>query len=145
MKTHLATQSEIQTNHKFHVIDANGIVLGRLATEVATLLRGKHKAIFNPAQDTGDHVIVINADKINLSGRKADDKFMTHHTKYPGGLKRKPYRLVLEQTPERAVMKAVWGMMPKNRLGRKLMKKLRVYKGSSHPHAANKPVPYQVK
>jgi large subunit ribosomal protein L13 len=145
MKTHIATPEEIQSTHKFHLIDANGVVLGRLATEIAALLTGKNKAIYTPFLDTGDHVIVINADKIQLSGKKLDDKKMIHHTRYPGGLKSKPYREVLEKHPERAIMKAVWGMLPKSRLGRKMMKKLRVYKGTDHPHQSNKPVPFEVK
>jgi large subunit ribosomal protein L13 len=145
MKTHIATQDEIQSTHKFHLIDAEGAVLGRLASEVARLLCGKHKPIYTPFLDTGDHVIIVNAGKINLTGKKLDDKFMIHHTGFPGGLKKKPYKEVLDDKPERAIMKAVWGMLPKNRLGRKMLKKLRVYKGSSHPHAACKPVSYEVK
>ena len=145
MKTHIATPEDIQSTHKFHLIDANGVVLGRLATQIATLLTGKNKSIYTPFLDTGDHVIVINADKIQLSGKKLDDKKMIHHTRYPGGLKSKPYREVLEKHPERAIMKAVWGMLPKSRLGNKKKKKLRVYKGTDHPHQSNNPVPFQVK
>lgn len=145
MKTHIATPEDIQSTHAFHLIDAEGVVLGRLASEIARLLTGKHKAIYTPFLDTGDHVIVVNAEKVSLTGKKMQDKELIYHTRFPGGLKRKAYNEVLDQTPERALMKAVWGMLPKSRLGRKMIKKLRIYKGSAHPHASCKPVPFEVK
>ena len=144
-KTYIANPEKIAETHKFHVIDAENVILGRLATVAATLLRGKHKPIFTPFLDTGDHVIVVNAEKIQLSGNKLDQKMSTYHTTYPGGLRQTAYRKMVEEKPEEVIMKAVWGMLPKNRLGRKLMKKLRVYKGPDHKHQAQNPVPYEFK
>ena len=125
----------------WHVIDAEDIVLGRLATQAATLLRGKHKPVFAPHVDTGDFVIVVNASKIALTGAKRDQKLAYHHSGYPGGLRATGYAELLEKNPRKAVEKAVWGMLPKNRLGRKLATKLKVYAGAEHPHRAQKPVP----
>lgn len=144
MKTHIATPEEIQKTHQFHLVDASGVALGRLASQVATLLTGKHKPIYTPFKDTGDHVIIINADKIILTGRKIDQKEMIHHTRYPGSLKRTVYRKAINEKPEKVVQKAVWGMLPKTKLGRKMLKKLRVYRGDSHPHQAHNPKPYSL-
>ena len=144
MKTYTANLEDIAKSHQFHLIDAEDVTLGRLATVVATLLRGKHKPIFTPFLDTGDHVIIVNAEKVKLTGKKLDDKKMIHHTGFPGGLKQKPYREVLETRPERAIEKAVWGMLPKSRLGRKMIKKLRIYKGPEHQQQSQKPVPYSI-
>jgi large subunit ribosomal protein L13 len=125
--------------HAWHVIDAEGVVLGRLATEVAQLLRGKHKAIFAPNVDTGDHVIVINASKLDVSLRKSEGKLYYRHSGYPGGIKSENLGHLLERNPERVVRLAVRGMLPKNRLSRAQLKKLRVYAGPTHPHAAQQP------
>jgi large subunit ribosomal protein L13 len=130
---------------RWHVIDAADVVLGRLATQVATLLRGKHKPIFAPHADTGDFVIIVNADKIALTGNKRRDKVAYRHSGYPGGLKRVGYEELLTTRPERAVRMAVKGMLPHNRLGRQVIKKLKVYAGPDHPHAAQQPVPYEIK
>ena len=126
----------------WHVIDAQDVVLGRLATHAAVLLRGKHKATFAPHMDMGDFVIVINAEKISLSGNKALTKFAHHHSGFPGGLTSTVYGELLEKHPTRAVEKAIKGMLPKNRLGREMAGKLKVYAGPEHPHAAQAPKPY---
>jgi large subunit ribosomal protein L13 len=123
----------------WHVIDADGLVLGRLSTEVARLLRGKHKAIFAPHTDTGDHVVVVNAAKVVLTSDKADRKFYYRHSGYPGGLSSQRYTDFMAQRPEEVVRKAVRGMLPKNRLGRSMISKLKVYAGPDHPHAAQGP------
>jgi large subunit ribosomal protein L13 len=129
---------------QWYVIDATDVVLGRLASQVATLLRGKHKPIFAPHVDTGDFVIVINADKIALSGNKLEQKKAYRHSGYPGGLRSVSYGELMEKRPDRAVEKAVRGMLPKNALGRKMAKKLKVYAGAEHPHQAQQPVPFQI-
>lgn len=128
----------------WHVIDAKDIVLGRLATEVATLLRGKHKATFAPHMDTGDFVIIVNADKVALTGKKSEQKFAYRHSGYPGGLRKRSFGELLENRPERLVEKVVKGMLPKNKLGRAQAKKLKVYAGPEHPHAAQKPQPREI-
>jgi len=130
---------------QWHVIDAADVVLGRLATQVATLLRGKHKPIFAPHADTGDFVIVVNAGKVALTGNKRRDKVAYRHSGYPGGLKQVRYEELLATRPERAVHRAVRGMLPHNRLGRKLIRKLKVYAGPDHPHAAQQPEPFHIK
>jgi len=137
VKTFTAKPTEIE--RKWYVVDASGCVLGRLASFVATRLRGKHKPVYTPHVDTGDHIIVINADKIALTGRKWDEKFYYRHSGYVGGLKSITAKKLLEKRPEDLVMHAVRGMLPKNRLGRKMFKKLKVYAGSEHPHVAQKP------
>ncbi len=129
---------------EWHVIDATDVVLGRLAVSAATLLRGKHKPIFAPHLDTGDFVIVVNADKIALTGNKHDSKVAYRHSGYPGGLHGKTYGQLLETDPRKVVERAVWGMLPKNKVGRALMKKLKVYAGPDHPHAAQQPTPFQI-
>jgi large subunit ribosomal protein L13 len=126
----------------WHVIDAQDVVLGRLATHAAVLLRGKHKATFAAHMDMGDFVIVINAEKVSLSGNKALAKFAHHHSGFPGGLTSTVYGELLEKHPTRAVEKAIKGMLPKNRLGREMAGKLKVYAGPEHPHAAQAPKPY---
>lgn len=137
MRTYMAKAQEI--DRKWFVLDATDKPLGRMASEAARLLRGKHKPIFTPHVDTGDYVIVINADKVILTGKKLDQKIMYKHTGYPGGLKETPYRRLLAEKPERAVEAAVRGMLPKNRLGRKMIKKMKVYAGAEHLHQAQKP------
>lgn len=137
MSSFMAKAEEVQ--RKWYVIDAEGKVLGRLASEVAKILRGKNKPIYTPHVDTGDHVIIINADKVVLTGKKLDQKMYRHHSLYPGGLKETPYRKFMAQQPEKAVYIAVKGMLPHNSLGRKMLKKLRVYKGTEHEHQAQKP------
>lgn len=129
---------------QWYVIDATDVVLGRLASHVATLLRGKHKPIFANHVDTGDFVIVINAEKIALSGNKLEQKKAYRHSGYPGGLRSVTYGELMEKRPDRAVEKAVKGMLPKNSLGRKMAKKLKVYAGSEHPHQAQQPVPFEI-
>jgi large subunit ribosomal protein L13 len=139
MKTYSPKQKEIR--RAWYVVDAQGAVLGRLASEVAKLLRGKHKPTYAPHLDTGDHVIVINAGKVRLSGEKAEKKVYYRHSGYPGGIREVAYEKLHRQHPERLVEQAVRGMLPKNRLGRQMARKLSVYAGDEHPHAAQKPVP----
>jgi len=141
MKSYTARPGEIE--QKWLLVDASGKPLGRLATQVAMVLRGKHKPIYTPHMDTGDHVIVINADKIALSGRKAEDKRYFHHTMYPGGATWTSITNLMAKHPDRVVTKAVRGMMPKTKLGRDMMKKLKVYAGAEHPHAAQQPTPWE--
>jgi large subunit ribosomal protein L13 len=129
---------------QWHVIDASDVVLGRLASQAAVLLRGKHKPIFAPHVDTGDFVIVINAGKVALSGTKLEQKRAYRHSGYPGGLRSVSYGELMEKHPERAVEKAVRGMLPKNSLGRKTLRKLKVYAGPDHPHQAQQPVPFEI-
>jgi large subunit ribosomal protein L13 len=138
MKTYSPKPDHIE--RRWFVLDASGQVLGRLATEAAVLLRGKHKPIFAPHMDTGDHVVVINADRVELTGNKARDKIAYRHSGHPGGIKGIRYGDLLQMRPVAAVEKAVRGMLPKNRLGRQMIKKLHVVAGSEHPHAAQKPV-----
>jgi large subunit ribosomal protein L13 len=129
---------------KWYLVDAEGKVLGRLATEVALVLRGKHKAIYTPSMDTGDHVIVVNADKVVVTGGKESKKIYYHHSGYPGGLKETPYEDKFARHPEQVVIHAVRGMLPKNRLGRAMLQKLHVYCGGEHPHEAQKPEPFDL-
>jgi large subunit ribosomal protein L13 len=137
VKTFTAKPHEIE--RKWFVVDAQGQTLGRLATQVATVLRGKHKPIYTPHVDCGDYVIVVNADKIHVTGQKLDDKIYYRHSNYPGGLKQVTLRRQLQTHPERVIEAAVRGMLPKNRLGRKMFKKLKVYAGPDHPHQAQQP------
>ena len=137
MSTYVAKPADIR--RKWYVIDADGLTLGRLASEVAKILRGKNKPEYTPFLDTGDHVIVVNAAKITLSGNKADQKMYRYHTQYPGGLKEINYRVMMQKNPERVVELAVKGMLPKNALGRAMYRKLKVYAGPEHNHAAQKP------
>ncbi len=142
MRTFSPKDSDI--TRQWHVIDATDVVLGRLASHVAVLLRGKHKPIFAPHVDTGDFVIVINAEKIALSGAKLEQKKAYRHSGYPGGLRAVAYGDLMAKHPERAVEKAVKGMLPKNTLGRKTLTKLKVYAGPDHPHQAQQPQPYEI-
>ena len=129
---------------EWHVIDATDVVLGRLAVQTATLLRGKHKTMYAPHVDTGDFVIIINADKVALTGTKRETKLAYRHSGYPGGLTATAFGDLLDKDPRRAIEKAVWGMLPKNRLGRQMLKKLKVYGGPDHPHAAQKPQSFEI-
>ena len=138
MKTFMAKPAEVE--RKWYVVDATGLPLGRLASQVASVLRGKNKPTFTPNVDTGDHVIIINTDKVILTGKKLDKKFYTYHTGYVGGLKQIPYSKMMAEKSDLAVYEAVKGMLPKNSLGRQMITKLRVYKGSEHNHIAQKPV-----
>ena len=144
MKTFTATPKDIE--HRWFLIDADGMVLGRLAAEVAKIIRGKHKPIFTPHMDTGDHVIVINASKVRVTGRKAEQKQYFRHTGYMGHERFTPYATMIEKHPERVIEKAVFGMLPKSSLGRqKLRLKLKVYAGGEHPHTAQQPTVINLK
>ncbi len=144
MKTYSATPADI--DKKWILIDAEGVVLGRLASIIAMRLRGKHKPGFTPHMDMGDNIIVINADKVQMTGRKRDDKIYYWHTGFPGGIKNRTARQILEGNhPERVVTKAVQRMLPGNKLSRQLMTNLRVYAGTEHPHEAQQPEPLDVK
>lgn len=138
MPTYSPKASEIQ--RRWYVVDAEGVVLGRMATEVARILRGKHKPIFAPHMDTGDHVIIVNASKVVLTAGKAEKKIVYRHSGYPGGIKEQTFAEMLVKKPEDAVRKSIKGMLPKNRLGRQMSKKLKIYAGPQHPHAAQQPV-----
>jgi len=140
--TYSPKASEIQ--RAWYVIDAEGLVLGRLATEVARILRGKHKPTFAPHLDTGDHVVVVNADKVVLTADKAQRKMLYRHSGYAGGLKSETFAKLMARKPEEAVRRSVRGMLPKNRLGRQMLTKLKVYAGPTHPHAAQQPQPLDV-
>ncbi len=142
MSTYSPKPGEITRN--WHVIDASDVVLGRLAVTAATLLRGKHKPVFAPHVDTGDFVVVVNASKVALTGNKAQTKLAYRHSGHPGGLKSISYGELLAKDPRRAVEKAVAGMLPKNKLSRQLIKKLKVYSGPEHPHKAQQPQPYTI-
>lgn len=142
MRTYSPKPNDVQ--RQWHVIDASDLVLGRLAGQVATLLRGKHKPYYAPHLDTGDFVVIVNADKVALTGRKLEQKRAYRHSGYPGGLSSVAYSELLAKNPERAIEKAVKGMLPKGTLGRQMAKKLKVYAGSEHPHQAQKPVPFEI-
>lgn len=142
MKTFIPKAGDIQRN--WHVVDASGKVLGRLATEVAQLLRGKKKPYFTPHLDTGDFVVVINADKVVISGKKPTIKIYHHYSGYPGGLRQEKFAELQKRRPQKIIELAVKGMLPHNRLGRRLFTKLKVYGGSKHPHAAQNPQPYEI-
>ena len=137
MRTYFPKKGDIEP--KWFVIDAEGKVLGRLSTTIANIITGKNKPTYTPFLDTGDHVIVINAEKIVLTGKKETDKMYRRHTGYPGGLKSSEARFVRAEKPEQMIEEAVWGMLPKNKLGRKMLKKLKVYRGTAHPHQAQMP------
>jgi large subunit ribosomal protein L13 len=139
MPTRFPKKKETIADDHWHVIDADGQVLGRLATRIATLLTGKHKAGYAPFMVTGDHVVVVNADKVRLTGQKLDQKTYYRHTGYPGGLREIPLRKLLETRPERVIEEAVLGMLPKNKLRKRFAGRLRVYRGPGHPHEAQKP------
>lgn len=142
MRTYSPKPGDVQ--RQWHIIDADDIVLGRLASQVATLLRGKHKPIYAPHLDTGDFVIIVNARKVALTGSKRDQKIAYRHSGFPGGLTATSYVELLDKDPRRAVEKAVKGMLPHNSLGRAMLTKLKVYPGPEHPHQAQAPVPYTI-
>ena len=137
MKTYTARAEDME--REWFLVNAEGKTLGRLASEIAQVLRGKHKPIYTPHLDCGDYVIVVNAEKVQVTGRKLDQKMYYHHTGYPGGIKSISLRNQLQKHPERVLQAAVRGMLPRNRLGRKMLKKLKVYAGDSHPHQAQQP------
>ncbi|OPX34758.1 50S ribosomal protein L13 [candidate division KSB1 bacterium 4484_188] len=139
LRTDYLKPDEVNAQRKWLLLDAEGQVLGRLATRIATILRGKHKAAFAPHQDVGDFVVVINAKNVKLTGNKVDQKYYFHHSGYPGGDKYIPYRRMMERHPERVIEHAVRLMLPKNALGRQMLKKLKVYAGAEHPHQAQNP------
>ena len=143
MKTFMANAQNVERN--WYVVDADGMTLGRLASQVAAILRGKNKPTFTPHVDCGDHVIIINAAKVVLSGKKLDQKIYYHHSGFAGGLKQTKYRKLMAEKPELAVKHAVIGMMPKGPLGRQMARKLRVYAGAEHEHEAQKPVVLELK
>jgi large subunit ribosomal protein L13 len=142
MKTYVTKAGDV--DQKWYVVDAEGQTLGRLSTQIATILRGKHKPIFNPALDCGDYVVVVNAEKIQVTGRRMDQKMYYRHSGYHGGLTEISLRDQLKKYPNRVIEAAVKGMLPKNRLGRKMIKKLKVYAGPEHPHEAQQPVPLEI-
>jgi large subunit ribosomal protein L13 len=142
MKTYSLKPSEIERN--WYLVDAQGRVLGRLASEIATILRGKRKPTYSPHLDNGDHVVVINADKVVVSGKKRQQKLYRHHSGYPGGLRSRTFAQLMASKPERILRQAVRGMLPHNRLGRQMLKKLRVYAGPEHPHLSQKPQPLEL-
>mgnify|MGYP003620505481 FL=1 len=143
MKTYYTPVEEIE--RKWYVADADGKVLGRIAAEIATLLRGKHKPTFCNFQDNGDFVIVVNAERVHLTGGKLDKKVYYRHSGYPGGIKDQTARELLAKKPEELIRKAVQGMLPKNKLGRAQLKKLKIYTGKDHPHQAQKPETYEIR
>jgi large subunit ribosomal protein L13 len=142
VRTYSPKPGDIQ--REWFVIDATDVRLGRLAVQVANLLRGKHKAMFAPHVDTGDFVIIINADKVSVSGNKRVTKLAYRHSGYPGGLTATPFGELLDKDPRKAIEKAVWGMLPKNKLGRQILKKLKVYAGPNHPHTAQQAKPFEI-
>ena len=142
MRTYSPKAGEV--TRAWHVIDAQDVVLGRLATQAATLLRGKHKPTYAPHVDTGDFVVIINADKVALTGNKRDQEFVYRHSGHPGGLRKQSFGEVLDTRADRLVEKAIKGMLPKNRLGSVIGSKLKVYSGPTHPHAAQQPQPFEI-
>lgn len=142
MRTYVPKAGEVQ--REWYIVDAAGQTLGRLATRIATVLRGKHKPQFSPHLDTGDFVIVINADQVALTGRKRQQKVYYHHTGYMGGLRAVPFEKMIVSQPARVIRFAVWGMLPHNRMGRAMLRKLKVYAGPQHPHQAQQPKPLDV-
>ena len=142
MKTYQAKKEEV--DHRWYLVNAEGKVLGRLATELARVLRGKNKPTFTPHVDTGDFIIVVNAEKVVLTGKKLKDKMYYHHTGYPGGMKQVSAEKLLAKKPTEMIRIAVKGMLPKNSLGREMLRKMKIYAGANHPHEAQMPVPLQV-
>jgi large subunit ribosomal protein L13 len=142
VRTYSPKPGDVQ--RQWHIIDAEDVVLGRLASQAATLLRGKHKPVYAPHVDMGDFVIIINADKVHLSGNKREQKLAYRHSGFPGGLRSVRYEDLLTNNPEKAVEKAIKGMIPKNTLGRQMLTKLKIYRGAEHPHAAQQPVPFEI-
>ena len=144
MSTFIASADHAATGARWHLIDADGQVLGRIATKAARILQGKHKASYTPFIDTGDHIVVINASKVKLTGRKEDQKIYRQHSGYEGGLRETRARIVRQRHPERLVEDAVRGMLPKTKIGEAMYRKLKVYAGADHPHAAQKPTKLEV-
>ena len=142
MKTYSPKLNDI--DQKWHIVDADGVVLGRLASKVSQVLRGKHKPMWAPHMDVGDFVVIVNADKVKVTGRKAEQKKYYRHSGYPGGLKVTPFKAMLEAKPEFIIENAVKGMLPHNRLGRKMLRKLKVYADTEHPHSAQQPIPMEI-
>ena len=142
-KTYIPDVEKIE--RKWYVVDAEGQVLGRLASRIARILMGKHKSIYTPFMDVGDFVIVVNAEKVKVTGKKKDQKLYRWHTGYPGGFKSETLGSLLSRRPEEVIRRAVWGMLPHNRLGRKMIRKLKIYAGPSHPHQAQNPIPLKDK
>lgn len=142
MKTESTRPQDVK--HDWHIIDANDKVLGRMATEIAHRLRGKHKAEYTPHVDTGDYIVVINAEKVRVTGKKKTDKIYYRHSEYPGGIKGTSFERMIESHPTRVIELAVKGMLPRNPLGRAMFRKLKVYAGSEHPHAAQQPQPLEL-
>ena len=142
MKTYSAKADDI--HHDWFVVDAENLTLGRLATEIAHRLRGKHKPEYTPHMDMGDYVVVVNCEKIQVTGAKRTDKIYYHHTGFQGGIKAASFEQVIERAPERVIQRAVKGMMPRNPLGRAMLKKLKVYAGPAHPHSAQQPQPLTI-
>lgn len=143
MRTYQPKATEIE--RAWHAIDADGVVLGRLASEVAQLLRGKHKPIWAPHVDCGDNVVIVNAARVEVTGSKRTDKRYWRHSGYPGGIRSRTFEEMIERHPDRVVRQAVKGMLPKNRLGRQMLKKLHVYAGPDHPHQGQRPQPFELK
>jgi len=139
LKTYIASDKEVQSSKEWFIIDAKDLVLGRLASKLAFILKGKHKPSYSPHYDVGDFIIVVNADKVKLTGKKIDQKTYFRHSGYPGGETITPVRLLLQRHPDRVIENAVRGMLPKNSLGRKMIKKLKIYSGEDHPHKAQQP------
>jgi len=137
IKTRFASKRDVE--RKWYIVDAQGAILGRLATKIATYLRGKNRPAFTPNVDSGHFIIVVNAEKVRVTGKKLDKKIYYHHSGYPGGIKAETLRERLKKKPEQVIIDAVWGMLPKGRLGRATLKKLKVYRGPKHPHKAQKP------
>jgi len=142
MKTFSAKAETVRRD--WYLVDADGKTLGRLATEVARRLRGKHKAVYTPHVDTGDYIVIVNAEKIRVTGRKLKDKMYHHHTGYIGHMKSEPLEKLLQRAPEQAIELAVKGMLPRNPLGRRMLKKLKVVRGAQHPHEAQQPIPLEL-
>lgn len=145
IKTYAARPEEARAGQKWHVVDAEDVTLGRLSTQVAKVIMGKHKPMYTPHVDCGDYVVVVNASKIKVTGNKLVEKMYHSHSLYSGGFREKSLRAVLERNPERVIKEAVWGMIPHSRLGRKMIKKLKVYGGPEHEHSAQKPQPLEIK
>lgn len=144
-KTYTAKPEEARASQKWHVVDADGVTLGRLASQVAQIIVGKHKPMYTPHVDCGDYVIVINAQKIRVTGNKMTEKMYARHSLYDSGFKESPLNVVLDKKPERVIKEAVWGMIPHGRLGKQQIKKLKVYGGAEHNHAAQQPQPLEIK
>lgn len=140
-KTYIPKAAEI--SQQWYLVDANDQILGRVATQIANILLGKNKPDYTPGMDTGDYVIVVNCERIRVTGNRMEDKIYYHHTQYPSGIKSVNLRTQLQKHPERVIRAAVWGMLPKNKFGRQLIKKLKIYAGPEHPHAAQQPIPVQ--